>query len=82
MPIGSSFWLDELITFWSAYKGIVPAIARSQFWPGQAMPYTVLSAVFIRFGESSEIVLRLLSLLATLFAAWLLFPWNTRINAG
>ena len=35
MPIGSSLWLDELVTFWSAYKGIVPALGRAQFWPGQ-----------------------------------------------
>lgn len=73
LPMGSSFWLDELITFWSAYKGVVPAIARSQFWPGQAMPYTLLSALVIRLGGTSEIALRLPSLLATVLTAWLLF---------
>ncbi len=73
LPLGSSFWLDELITFWSAYKGVVPAIARSQFWPGQAMPYTILSALVIRFAGTSEIALRLPSLLATVLTAWLLF---------
>ena len=33
-PMGSSLWLDELVTFWSVDKGVVPSIARSQFWPG------------------------------------------------
>ncbi len=73
VPMGSSFWLDELVTYWSAYKGVVPAVSRSQFWPGQAMPYTVLAALVIHFGGTSEFALRLPSLLATVLTAWLLF---------
>ena len=73
MPIGSSLWLDELVTFWSAYKGIVPAIGRAQFWPGQNTAYTVLIAAIIRVAGTSEIALRLPSLFALVLTAWLLF---------
>ncbi len=73
LPLRSSLWLDELITFWSSYKGFVPALSRSQFWPGQNMPYDVLIAAVIRTAGTSEIALRLPSLLASLVAAWLLF---------
>jgi 4-amino-4-deoxy-L-arabinose transferase-like glycosyltransferase len=73
LPLGSSFWLDETGTFWSAYKGIVPAIDRSQVWPGQNTIYTMLAAAVIRLGGSSEAALRLPSVLAAVLTAWLLF---------
>jgi hypothetical protein len=73
MPLTSSLWVDELVTFWSAYKGIVPAIGRAQFWPGQNTAYTVLIAAVIRVAGTSEIALRLPSLAATLLTAGLLF---------
>lgn len=73
IPIGSSLWLDELVTFWSSYRGILPAIARGQFWPGQNTAYTVLIASIIRVGGTSEVVLRLPSLIAAVLTGWLLF---------
>jgi len=73
MPMAASFWLDETITYWSVCKGIVPAISRSQFWPGQNLPYTMLAAVTFRLAGPGEIALRLPSLLAALLTAWLLF---------
>jgi len=73
IPLRSSFWVDELITFWSAYKGVMPALSRSQFWPGQNMPYSVLAAFVIRVFGTSEIALRLPSVLAAMLTAWLLF---------
>jgi hypothetical protein len=77
-PLTSSLWLDELVTFWSACKGIVPAIERSQFWPGQNAPYTVLIAAMIRIAGTSEVVLRLPSLAAALVTAWLMFRLGER----
>lgn len=73
LPLGSSLWLDELVTYWSAYKGVMPSIGRSQFWPGQNMAYTLLISALIRVAGSNEIVLRLPSVVATVFTAWLLF---------
>lgn len=73
MPMAASFWLDETITYWSVCKGIVSAVSRSQFWPGQNLPYTLLAAIVFRVAGPSEIALRLPSLLAALLTAWLLF---------
>ncbi len=78
-PLNSSFWLDETVTFWSAYKGIAAAVARSQFWPGQNLCYTLLAATAIRVGGPSEVMLRLPSLLAAIATAWLLFRLGTRL---
>ncbi len=79
MPLNSSFWLDETVTFWSAYKGIAAAVARSRFWPGQNLCYTLLAATVIRVGGPSEAMLRLPSLLAAIATAWLLFRLGTRL---
>jgi len=73
LPLSSSFWLDELVTYWSAYKGVAASIARSQFWPGQNMLYTMLAATVIRIAGPSEVALRLPSVFATVLTAWLLF---------
>jgi mannosyltransferase len=79
MPLTASLWLDETVTFWSVCKGIVPAISRSQFWPGQNLLYTIIAALAIRVGGPSEAVLRLPSLLAALGTAWLLFRLGKRL---
>ena len=52
---------------------VLPALVRSQFWPGQNLPYDVFMAAVIRTFGTSEIALRLPSLLATALTAWLLF---------
>ena len=77
-PLTSSLWVDELVTFWSACKGIVPAIERSQFWPGQNAPYSILIAAMIRIAGPSEVVVRLPSLVATVLTAWLMFRLGER----
>lgn len=73
LPLGSSLWLDELVTYWSANKGVMASIGRSQFWPGQSIAYTALISALIRVAGSNEIVLRLPSVVATVFTARLLF---------
>ena len=78
LPLRSSLWLDELVTYWSAYKGVLGAIFRSQAWPGQNIPYMVMVAAAMKVGGHSEIVLRLPSLAAALLTAWLLFRLGER----
>jgi len=77
-PLFSSLWLDELVTFWSACKGIVPAIERSHFWPGQNAPYAVLIAAMIRIAGTSEVAVRLPSLAAAVLTAWQMFRLGER----
>jgi mannosyltransferase len=79
LPLNSSFWLDETVTYWSACKGIAAAVSRSQFWPGQNLVYTMLEAAIIRAGGTSEWILRLPSVLAALATAWVLFRLGTRL---
>lgn len=79
MPMTSSLWLDESITYWSACKGASAAISRSQLWPGQNAVYSVIAALMLRWGGNSEVVFRLPSLLAALAAAWLLLRLGTRL---
>jgi mannosyltransferase len=79
MPLTASLWLDETVTFWSVCKGVGAAIARSQFWPGQNLLYTLIAAVTVRLGGPSEIALRLPSLFASFGAAWLLFRLAARL---
>lgn len=69
----ASFWLDETLTYWSVCKGMGASFSRSQFWPGQNLPYTLVAAASFRLAGPSEIALRLPSLLAALLAAGLLF---------
>src|ERR1700687_1852337 len=73
LPLHSSVWVDELIPFWTSYKGVLPALGRSQYWPGLNMPYAVLMAAVIRTAGTSEIALRLPSLLAAVLTTWLIF---------
>ena len=73
LPLRSSLWLDETVTYWSVCKGLRTAIARSQFPPGQQFVYTMIAALAIRIGGPSEVALRLPSLIATVLTAWLLF---------
>src|SRR5262249_12543262 len=73
LPLRSSLWLDETVTYWAACKGIATAVARSHFLPGQQFVHVMLTAFVVRIGGSSEIVLRLPSVIATGFTAWLVF---------
>lgn len=73
LPLSSSLWLDETVTYWSAYKGIGAAIARSQFFQGQQVVYSLIAAVAMRIGGTSEIAIRLPSVIAAVLTVWLLF---------
>jgi len=73
LPLSSSLWLDETVTYWSAYKGIGAAITRSQFFQGQQVVYSLIAALAMRVGGASEIALRLPSVIAAALTAWLLF---------
>jgi mannosyltransferase len=73
IPLSCSLWLDETITYWSAYKGVGASLIRSQFWPGQNLAYSLLVATVIRLGGTSEIALRLPSVFAAIATTWLLY---------
>lgn len=67
MPLPSSLWLDEFGTVWVTDGGLGGVAARARLFP-QSLPYAALVAVVRAAAGSSEIVLRLPSLVAMLVA--------------
>lgn len=72
MPLGSSLWLDEIGTYWVTNARFTEIVPRAQLFP-QSVPYAAIVWIVRALGGSSEIVLRLPSLLAACVAAWLLY---------
>ena len=70
MPLAASLWLDEFGTVWVTDAGLSRVVERARFFP-QSIPYAALVAIARGAFGSSEIVLRVPSLLAMLAAAWL-----------
>jgi len=70
MPLPASLWLDEFGTVWVSDGGIARVIERARLFP-QSIPYAALVAIVRGAFGSSEVVLRLPSLLAMLGVAWL-----------
>lgn len=68
MPLCSSLWLDEFGTVWVTDGGVSDVPERSTLFP-QSIPYAALVALVRGGFGSSEVTLRLPSLLAMLAAA-------------
>lgn len=72
LPLGSSLWLDECGTAWVTAGRFGEILERARLFP-QSLPYAAIVWGMRALFGSSEIVLRLPSLLAMLAAAWCLF---------
>jgi hypothetical protein len=68
-PIGSSFWLDELGTYWVVRRGLRDTIDLALRFQGQSPAYYSIAWAARVIGNGSEIVLRLPSLVAGAVAA-------------
>jgi len=75
----SSLWLDETGTFWIARDRISDTIARAWFWSGQSPFYYLIAWVAVHVGGTSEIILRIPSLLCMGGAAALLVFTGERL---
>jgi uncharacterized membrane protein len=71
-PIGSSFWLDELVTWWVVKDGLGDTIHRSLAYQSQS-PFYFSIAWLTRHVSSTELVMRLPSLVASVLAAFVLY---------
>jgi hypothetical protein len=78
MPMGSSFWLDETLTFWNVKNGIFEAVKRSSECPGQFQLYMAITALSAKIFGLSEFGLRLPSLVASIFSSYLMFLLGRR----
>ncbi|HXF71905.1 MAG TPA: glycosyltransferase family 39 protein [Actinomycetota bacterium] len=84
-PLRSSFWLDELGTYWVVRAGLADAIDLALKYQGQSPAYYLIAWLARNVGRGSEAVLRSPSLLAGLFAAILVGRLGRRLfgpNAG
>jgi hypothetical protein len=77
-PIASSFWEDELVTWWVIDGSFREMLHRSYALQGQSALYYPVAWVMRHIGDQ-EWVLRLPSLIALVGAAFLLFRLATRL---
>jgi len=80
MPLGSSFWIDETLTYWNVMKGVSEVFTRSAACSGQFQLYMLITALSAKFFGLSEIGLRLPSVVASLLSTWLMFRIAQRFS--
>ncbi len=79
LPLRTGFWQDETGTFWAIQGGFTEVIHRTLLWPAQTLLYTLLDWMAVQIGGSSELVMRLPSVLAMLFGTYLLYRLGVRL---
>jgi len=79
LPMRSSLWLDETGTFWIAKDSLADTVARAWFWSGQSPFYYLTAWLAVHIGGTSEIVLRIPSLVCMAGAAVLLVFVGARL---
>ncbi len=79
LPLRNGFWQDETGTFWAIQGGFVETVHRTLLWPAQTLLYTLIEWFSVQLGGSSELVMRLPSLVAMLVGAYLLYRIGLRL---
>ncbi len=74
----SHFWLDETMSYWTAYRGFEQILARCALWPHPPL-YSTLFLTLRSMGVVSEWIYRLPSFLAVGAATFLLFRMSRRL---
>jgi uncharacterized membrane protein len=77
-PIASSFWMDELVTWWTIKDSLSETIRRSLTYQGTSPLYYVISWGVSQVGKS-EWILRLPSLAAACVAVYLMYRLALRL---
>ncbi len=71
-PIASSFWLDELGTYWVVRDGLGEMVRLALRYQGQSPLYYVVAWAARIVGHGSEVIMRLPSLAAAALATYVL----------
>jgi len=71
-PIGSSFWLDELGTYWVVRDGFGDMVRLALRYQGQSPLYYLVAWAARIVGDGSEVIMRLPSLAAAALATYVL----------
>ena len=78
LPIGSSLWLDETVTYWVARKDLVHAVSTAIRFK-QSPGFAVVERGVVASGARSEWLLRLPSLIAMGFACYVMYRIAVRL---
>jgi uncharacterized membrane protein len=73
LPLRSSLWLDETGTYWTIKDGLAATFHRALAIQGQSPLYYMLAWLALELGGRNEIVLRLPSTLALVWALVMLY---------
>jgi mannosyltransferase len=80
LPLRSSLWLDETITYWVIKDGLPALFRRSLLYNAQSPVYFVIAWVALTLGGAKEWVLRLPSILATAASTALVYRLGVRFG--
>ena len=80
MPLGSSLWLDETLTYWNVMEGVSHVFERSAACAGQFQLYMFITALSTKFFGLNEFGLRLPSIIASIGSSWLIFRIGQRFS--
>jgi len=80
LPLWSSLWLDETITYWVIKDGLPDLFRRSLLYNAQSPVYFVIAWVALTVGGAKEWVLRLPSILATAASTALIYRLGVRLG--
>lgn len=82
LQMPSSLWIDELGTFWVIDGDLASTASRAWRFQGQTPLYYALLWLVTQLFGTSEVVLRLPSLLSMLAAAYLVYRFTSRLFSG
>jgi hypothetical protein len=77
-PLASSFWLDELVTWWVVKDAASDVLHRAYDFQGQSIAYYLIIWLVRHIGQQ-EWMLRLPSLLAVILAAFFMYRLALRL---
>jgi len=80
LPLWSSLWLDETITYWVVRDGLPALFRRSLFYNAQSPAYFVTAWAAVAVGGAKEWVLRIPSILAAAASTVLVYRLGLRFG--
>ena len=83
LPLRTGLWQDETGTFWAIQgNALAEVVHRTLVWPAQTLLYTIIDWTAVQIGGSSELVMRLPSVVAMLLGAHLLYRLGCRLMSA
>src|SRR5437899_4837024 len=69
-----SFWVDEAGTYWMAHEGLIRAVQKTWYWPGQSILYSAIASLFCFDGSPlRDALLRIPTVIGLAVAAYFVY---------